>query len=583
MKVNLINENFDSDYVESLLRARGVEDIDLFMRPTDDCLQEPSALKNIGMGAALFRRVVHAHGRILVIVDSDLDGYSSAAIICQYIKCLEPECAVEWWLHEGKQHGLQDHIERLTDSNIHYDLIICPDASTNDKEFHDQLDTIGIPCLVCDHHIQELPSSNNAIIINNQTSPNYINKDLTGAGVTWQFCRYVDGLEGTNYAADFIDLAATGVIGDMGSMLSLENRYLFVNGLTAATIKNNFLKALLTKQAYSITGKSDPSWTELTGALTPISIAFYIVPLINAIIRVGTQAEKERMFEAFIDGSRMVPSGKRGARGALERLDIESARECANAKAKQNRIKEQAAEQIEIKIFNNDLLANKVLLVELDDDDNFPSELNGLIANYLADKYQRPTMVVRRNTEGELKGSARGLNDSELKDFRQTLLDTELMTLASGHANAFGCGIRASDVPALIERLNSNLAAIDFGVGSYDINFVRAANSSDLRSLIISLAKANKLWGQSNNEPLIYISEVPLTSMRVMGQNKDTLKIEYNGISYMKFKATDLIDQLTLNENDRINIVGRANLNTWGGNVTPQIFIDDYEIVKGDH
>lgn len=428
-----------------------------------------------------------------------------------------------------------------------------------------------------------MPPSDNAIIINNQTSPQYLNKDLTGAGVTWQFCRFVDVSEDTNYADDLMDLAALGNIGDMCSMLSLENRYLFVKGFAPNAIKNDFLKALLMKQAYSITGKSDPSWAELTNAITPISIAFYIVPLINAMIRVGTQAEKERMFRAFLDGSEMVTSGKRGTRGALERIDIESARECANAKAKQNRIKEQAAERIEIKIFNNDLLANKVLLVELDDEDDFPSELNGLIANYLASKYQRPTMVVRRNNEGELKGSARGLNDSELKDFRQTLLDTDLMLLASGHANAFGCGVRASDAPALIEHLNHDLAAIDFTEGSYNVNFIRNANAEDLRPLVISLAKANHLWGQSCNEPLIYIKNVPLTTLRVMGQNKDTLKIEANGISYMKFKATELIDQLTFNENDHINIVGRANLNSWGGNVTPQIFIDDYEIIKGDN
>lgn len=580
MKVNLVNENFDCDYVENLLRARGVEDIDNFIAPSDDCLQSPTALKNIGIGAALFRRIVHSRGRILVIVDSDADGYSSSAIIYQYLKRLNPECEVDWWLHEGKQHGLSDHIDHLIDTNIHYDLVILPDSSTNDKEFHERLDEIGTPCLVLDHHEQDTPLSDNAIVINNQTSPDYLNKDLTGAGVTWQFCRYVDSLEGTNYAADLIDLAALGNVGDMCSMLSLENRWLFVHGFAPTAIKNDFLKALLTKQAYSITGKTDPSWTELTGAITPTAIAFYIVPLINAMIRVGTQAEKERMFMAFIDGSVMVPSGKRGARGALERVDIESARECANAKAKQNRIKEQAAENIEIKIFNNDLLANKVLLVELDDEDDFPSELNGLIANYLANKYQRPTMVVRGNSDGELKGSARGLNDSELKDFRQALQDTGLMLLASGHAQAFGVGFRASDAPALIEHLNCDLAHINFGEGSYDVNFIRDVNSSDLRPLIVALAKANKLWGQGNNEPLIYIQNVPLTSLRVMGQNKDTLKIEANGISYMKFKATELIDQLTLNENDRINIVGRANLNSWGGNITPQIFIDDYEIIS---
>ena len=55
-----------------------------------------------------------------------------------------------------------------------------------------------------------------------------------------------------------------------------------------------------------------------------IAIAFYIVPLVNAMIRVGTMAEKERLFLAFVEGDTMVPCGKRGAKGTMERVDIES-------------------------------------------------------------------------------------------------------------------------------------------------------------------------------------------------------------------------------------------------------------------
>ena len=45
-------------------------------------------------------------------------------------------------------------------------------------------------------------------------------------------------------------------------------------------------------------------------------------------------------------------------------------------KAQQNRIKDKAVEQLEIKIANYDLLSNKVLFVRLDDDDDFPAVLN---------------------------------------------------------------------------------------------------------------------------------------------------------------------------------------------------------------
>ena len=75
--------------------------------------------------------------------------------------------------------------------------------------------------------------------------------------------------------------------------------------------------------------------------ITPIGVAFYIVPMMNALIRVGTMEEKERLFLGLIDGRRLVPCNKRGAKGTEEFVAIESLRECTNAKSKQDRIADQ--------------------------------------------------------------------------------------------------------------------------------------------------------------------------------------------------------------------------------------------------
>ena len=317
------------------------------------------------------------YSKVLIVVDSDCDGFTSASIIYQYTKRLNCNCQVDYWLHNGKQHGLSDHIDKLMDEDNQYDLIILPDSSSNDAKYHDMLDEINIPCLILDHHLTDEKLSYNAIVINNQLSPKYENKELTGAGVVYQFCRYIDSLiPGQNWADDYIDLAALGIIGDMGSVLDMENRYIIYKGLSEENIKNDFLKCLLNKQSYSITGKVGATWSDIVAKVNPISIAFYIVPLINAMIRVGTMPEKERLFLAFIDGSQMVPCNKRGAKGTMERVDIESARECTNAKSKQDKAKLEAVERLEAKIFKHDLLENKILFVRLEDTDKFPSELN---------------------------------------------------------------------------------------------------------------------------------------------------------------------------------------------------------------
>ena len=42
------------------------------------------------------------------------------------------------------------------------------------------------------------------------------------------------------------------------------------------------------------------------------------------------------------------------------------------------------------------------------------------------------------------------------------------------------------------------------------------------------------------------------------------------------FKATELIEKIQNKTEFSLEIVGRANLNEWMGNVTPQIIIEDY-------
>ena len=63
-----------------------------------------------------------------------------------------------------------------------------------------------------------------------------------------------------------------------------------------------------------------------------------------------------------------------------------------------------------------------------------------------------------------------------------------------------------------------------------------------------------------------------------MGKNSDTVKIEKNSISYMKFHAKDFLQDLAKYDTMKLEVVGRANINNWMGNYTPQIFIEDYEI-----
>lgn len=71
---------------------------------------------------------------------------------------------------------------------------------------------------------------------------------------------------------------------------------------------------------------------------------------------------------------------------------------------------------------------------------------------------------------------------------------------------------------------------------------------------------------------------VRASDIQVIGKNKDTLKISKNGITYIKFFAKDLINEISKYNEMQLTIVGTANLNEWNGIVTPQLFIKDIDI-----
>ena len=573
MKIKLINENFTENYVNNLLFSRGlpIDKLDYFYNVPDDSeLASPLKLKNMGDAARKFVTEITNGHNICIVVDSDVDGFTSSSILYQYVKHKNPHLTIDYILHSGKGHGLSDTIDKILEADTHYDVVVLPDSSTNDKEYHDKLKEYGAWCLVLDHHLAESEEfSDNAIIVNNQISKDYVNKDLSGAGVTWQFCRFLDIIYGDNYANELIDLAALGIVSDMMNVLTLENRYIIHTGFN--NIKNYFFKCLCNKQAYSMNNE-----------VTPMTVAFYITPLINAMIRVGSMEEKERLFMAFVNGHELVPCNKRGAKGTFEECAVESARECTNARAKQNRILDKAVEELEVKIFKYDLLENKVLTIVLDEED-FPPELNGLIAMKLAAKYQKPTIVARLNDEGYVRGSSRGLNESELKSFKEFMEQSGLFEYTAGHDNACGISIPYKSLKTFEKYGNRELKDMDLGENFYEVNFQRRAMDTDISSLIQDICEYREIWGQHNEEPLIYIEDINITSndIKIMGKNQDTVKIEKNGIAYMFFKCTKRLEEFTRYPEMKLNIVGKANINEWMGNYTPQIFVTDFEVLDG--
>lgn len=206
--------DFNKTALETILSNRGIPRAEMkhYLNTTDDDINDWRLLgeEDIKTGIKAILQVVNENKDALLIVDVDCDGYTSSALLINYLHNLFPtwvENHISWFHHTDKQHGLEDlPIDKLTDD---MKLIICPDSASNDYEIHKKLYNMGKTILILDHH--EAPyKSKHAITINNQLC-DYPNKMLSGAGVTWQFCRAMDELLGVEFADKYIDLCGEGL------------------------------------------------------------------------------------------------------------------------------------------------------------------------------------------------------------------------------------------------------------------------------------------------------------------------------------------------------------------------------------
>ena len=571
MKYKLIakpNKNYSP--MQQILVNRGIDvkDIEHYLKTSDADILNPDLLDNMIEGVKRLISAIKNQEKIFLIVDCDADGFTASAALVNYIYKVFPSAMdlLSIQLHEGKEHGIEEKwLEEIVANE--YKRVICPDASSNDYNQHKFLKDNGIDVLVLDHHDAE-EVSENAIIINNQLS-DYPNKTLSGVGIVYKFCSKIDELMKIKEADTILDLVSLGMIADMMDMRNFETKHLIQKGLTR--IENPFFKALVERQAYSI-GET----------VTPIGVAFYIAPLINATIRVGTQNEKEVMFKAMLNHCAydMIPSTKRGEKGKTEAVVVQAVRNATNVRNRQKKARDNGFEYVEQIIAANNLDKNKIIVVQVSED--LDKNLTGLIANQLMAKYQKPVLLVRETDEGLLQGSARGYDKSELKDLKSFLLESGFMEYAEGHAAAMGVGIYKDKVNALVDYSNTVLANYDFSA-CYDVDYEYMSNDFKAQD-IIDIGSMKSLWGKGVDEAMVVIKGIKITSNNItlMSANKNpTIKITLqNGTSLIKFGASQSeFESLKSSGYTEIDVIGTCAINEWQGMITPQILIKDYEVV----
>lgn len=400
----------ESDIVDIIMQQRGIEDVEHFLNPTEEDLLPLDSLPNIknAYNTALFH--IKNGNKIIILFDVDSDGITSGAIITRYFRSMGVECTT--FINEGKAHGLMGQDLSRFDGA---DLLIIVDSLDANVENYAKLKEQGMDIIVLDHHTvdSDVPYDDYVTLVTSQV--NYGNPALSGAGVVYKFCKYIDEQELTDYADELVDLAAVGILADVSdvSESSMENRYIIKQGLQ--NLNNLAIKKIV--GSYEFNSKS---------------VLFSIAPLINASCRIGRNETAMKMF--LSDDNKEVL--------ACKKL-LEECREIQNEEV------EKLMPSIE-KDFKSQRNSN-VLYTVIDSEYG----ISGLIGNRCLEVYNKP-MFILKDIGDKYAGSMRSVGYGNF----MALCNETGLAECHGHEEASGIEINKDKFDEFIKLINSKLNEI---------------------------------------------------------------------------------------------------------------------------
>lgn len=512
------------DIVSALMESRGVKDYDSFITPTEDAMVPFEQMSGLEEGCNIVLKTIESNGKFVIFFDVDTDGNTAGTIMTRYLQNFTDK--ITTYINEGKKHGAEDFPLELLDSNT---TLIIVDSLNNDPEVYRRILSTGCQLIVCDHHMIEqrlLDAQLPFCLIS--SANNYPNPALSGAGVVFKFCRYIDEVTWNDYADSFWDLATAGIIADMCdiSEQSAENRYICYMGFQ----NQNNLAINKINGSFGFDSKA---------------VSFGIAPLVNAACRMNENKKAMKLF--LSDDSKEVAS---------------LIRELKKCKENQN---DAVAEQMEGLIEQGDAqLDQKCMYFFIDTD----ADVAGLIGNKLLEKYQRPLFILRE-CGSTYQGSMRAVG---VENFAQMVNDTGIGS-CMGHELAAGAFIPVNRFDEFKSKIEDALADVEF-VQSFDID-IQLDVEQITDELIRQIKEINKISGSGFPPITVMIGEVADYEVGDMSGGKH-LKISTPNVTFIKWNFNGWDDMWDLEDKEFYG-VGQLDSGYFGRTYYRQLILNDFK------
>ncbi len=515
-----------SSTVSNLLLGRGVstlKDAEVFLSPDYELhTHDPFLMRHMDRAVDRVYKAIKENEMIVIFSDYDADGIPGAVVLSDAIKKIGYKNFEVYIPHRHDEgFGLNmGAIKGFGEKGAK--VLITIDCGIADIEEVAFAGSLGMDVIVTDHHmpvrmmssdasgdlVETLPSAY-AILNPKVAECLYPEKMLCGSGVIFKFVQAFFKKHGEEFGIKagwekwFLDMVGIATLSDMVPLTG-ENRTFAVYGLkvlkkTARPGLSQLFSKLKVRREH----------------LSEEDIGFTITPRINAASRMGDPSaafnllstDDEALAGAYADALEDVNNERKGTVAALVKEINKALRE-------------------------RDIENKKVIVIG---NPSWRPSLLGLVANKLAEEYNRPAFLWGRDGEGIIKGSCRSGGTASVLSVMQKTPDSFIAY--GGHSASGGFEVANDKIHSLADALEA--AALSLGheseerKGYVDAEISLGEVSWNLYKDIEKLAP----YGTGNPKPLFLIKNAYIDSVKSFGKEKNHTEIIFLDENNRKISA----------------------------------------------
>lgn len=457
--------------------------------------------------------------KIFVAGDYDCDGIMATTILVDGLRRygLEVGFYIPDRIREG--YGLHTHIVRQV-AKKGYGCIVTVDNGVKAFDALALAKELGLKTIVTDHHTIDQKVECDCLVHPDTLEDCF--QSECGAAIAYECCRALG--QDTSYS---LELAAVASIGDV----------MQVTAQTRAIIQHGLQQLNRDHEKHLFGFVSDAKINET-------SVAFQIVPALNAVGRLSNLANVNNVVRYFLSQDRLVISS------------MQSQIKQINKQRKQ--MSDLMVKQALSKVNG----ADDLMMVS---DPSFHEGIIGLVAGNLSNRFQKPCIIMTENQVG-YKGSMRSPNGFDCMEF---LSDFPYFDAFGGHSQAAGFSLSIQNFSLFRDYVRKKINNYQWKLEELDSLVV---DSNRLTISEIEGLDCLRPFGPGFECPLLEIKKPQIQSFIPIQNGKHGRYHLANGLDCLNFNQSE--KERSLKTDEIQSFIGKAQINQYRGTKKPSFVIE---------